>query len=117
KGKDKPSDTKADFKVDIKSTGQSKQVNGYEAKEMLVTMQMDATDEKTGKKGGMQILSSMWVAPSVRGYEEIREFHKKMATKLAWTPGASSMMGARPDMARGMANVYKEAAKLDGMPL
>jgi len=117
-GKDKQGDdVKADLKVDIKSTGQSKQINGYDAKEMLVSMQMDATDEKTGKKGGMQILSSMWLAPSVAGYEEVREFHKKMAMKLAWTPGASSMMGARPDMARAMANVYKEGAKLDGIPL
>jgi len=113
----KPNDVKTDLKVDIKSTGQTKQINGYDAKEMLVTMQMDATDEKTGNKGGMQILSSMWVAPKVAGYDEIREFHMRMAKKLAWTPGASSMMGARPDMARAMANVYKEGAKLDGIPL
>ena len=113
----KPNDVKADFKVDIKATGQTRQIAGYEAKEMLMTMQMDATDEKTGNKGGMQVSSSMWLAPKVAGYDEIREFHQKMAMKLAWTPGASTMMAGRPDMARGMAGVYKEAAKLDGIPV
>jgi len=113
----KPNDVKTDFKVDIKETGQTRQIAGYEAKEMLMTMQMDATDEKTGNKGGMQVSSSMWLAPKVAGYDEIREFHKKMAMKLAWTPGASSMMAGRQDIARGMAGVYKEAAKLDGIPV
>src|SRR5262249_53200152 len=55
--------------------------------------------------------------PKTAGYDEIREFHKKMAVKLAWTPGGSAMMAGRPDMARGMASVYKEMAKMDGMPL
>jgi hypothetical protein len=113
----KKNDVNADFKVDLKSTGQTRQVAGFEAKEMVMTMQMDAVDEKTGKKGGMQVTSNMWIAPKVTGYDEIREFHKKMATKLAWTPGASSMMSGRSDIARGMAGVYKEAAKLDGMPV
>src|SRR5258706_5399751 len=44
----KPSDTKTDFKVDVKETGQSKQIGGYTAKQMIMTMQMDATDQKTG---------------------------------------------------------------------
>src|SRR5438046_6059776 len=103
----------ADFSYDQSS----KMTGGYEAKEMLMTMQMDATDEKTGNKGGMQVSSSMWLAPKVAGYDEIREFHKKMAMKLAWAPGASSMMAGRQDIARGMAGVYKEAAKLDGIPV
>ena len=107
----------ASFKISLKSTGASKQVNGFDAKEMLMTMQMDATDEKTGNKGGMQVSSSMWIAQNVAGYEEMREFHKKMAAKLAWTPGGGGMMAANPDMARGMAEVYREAAKMDGVPI
>ena len=110
-------DVNADFKVSISSTGATKQIAGYDTKEMLLTMQMDAVDQKTGNKGGMLVTTSMWIAPKVSGYEEIRAFYKKMSAKLAWTPGGDGMTAGRPDLARGMANVAKEAAKLDGMPL
>src|SRR5258708_33923353 len=40
-----------------------------------------------------------------------------MAVKLGWTAGARTMMAGRTDMVRGMAGVYKEAAKLDGIPV
>jgi hypothetical protein len=106
-----------DFKVDVKETGQTKPIAGYDAKELLMSFQMAATDEKTGDKGGMLVTSSMWIASNVAGYEEMREFHKKMAMKLVWTPGGASMMAGRPDIARGMAGMYKAAAKLDGVPV
>ena len=114
----KPSDTTTDFKVDVKETGQSKQIGGYTAKEMIMTMQMDATDQKTGDKGGMMVTNDMWIAPTVAGYEEIRQFHMRMAKKMAWTPGGSAMMASGgADMARGMAGIAKEVSKLNGITL
>src|SRR5882762_9875529 len=86
KAENKPSDTTTELKVDIKETGQRKQVGGYDAKEMIMTMEMAATDQKTGNKGSMVVTNDMWIAPTVPGYEEVREFHKKMAAKMAWTP-------------------------------
>ena len=115
KMKEKKAD--ADFKVSLKSTGNSKQISGYDAKEMLMTFTMEATDQKTGQKGGMLVTSDMWIASQVAGYDEIRAFHKKMAAKLAWTPGGGAMMAGNPEIGRGMSEIYKEAAKLDGMPV
>src|SRR6267378_2829086 len=77
KSESKPSDTTTEFKVDIKETGQRKQVAGYDAKEMIMTMEMAATDQKTGNKGSMLMTNGMWIAPTVPGYDEVREFHKK----------------------------------------
>jgi len=80
-------------------------------------MTMEGTDEKSGQKGGMLINTSIWIAPKIAGYDEVREFYKKMGAKMAWTPGGTGMAAARPDLAKGMAEVWKEAAKLDGMQL
>src|SRR5438874_7340355 len=66
---DKP-DVKTDFKLDIKSTGESKQINGLQAKETILTMQIEGTDQKTGNKGAMVVTSDMWLTPDVPGYEE-----------------------------------------------
>jgi len=108
------------FKVSANATGKSKQVAGFEAKEMIMKMEMEmeATDKDSGQsqKGGMTVTTDMWIAPGVPGYQEVREFHKRMAERLNWTPGGNMFM-SDPKVSQGMAEVYKEVAKLDGMPV
>jgi hypothetical protein len=105
------------FKVSAKATGQTRQIAGLEAREMLLTLEMEGTDQQSGQTGGMLITTDMWIAPAAPGYQEVRDFHRRMAQKLAWSPGTSMFGMGNPDIAKGMAEVYKEMAKLDGMPL
>jgi hypothetical protein len=110
-------DVKTDFKVDIKNTGQTKEIAGLQAKEMILTMQIEGTDQKTGNKGAMVVTSDMWLAKKISGYDEVRDFHRKMAQKMAWTPDSMGALMGRPDMARAMDNMRKEGAKMDGIPV
>lgn len=110
------SNTKMDFKVSATDPGNTKQVNGYDAKEMILKMEMQGTDQDSGQKGSMVITTDMWIAPAVAGYAEVREFHKHMAEKLNWTPNGN-LFASRPDVSQGMAEVYKEVGKLDGIPV
>ncbi len=112
----KDNDAELNWKVSANSTGNSKQIAGFDAKEMLVKMEMEGTDKKSGQKGGMDIVMHTWIAPGVPGYAEVREFYRKMGEKLNWTPGGSMFM-QRPDIAKGMAEAYKEMSKLDGTPV
>ena len=111
-------DADMNFKVSVKNTGQEKVVNGFNAKEMILTMTMEGTDKKSGQTGSMDITSDMWMAPKVAGYSEVQDFHKRMAQKLAWTPGAMPMGPmTNPQMMKGMAEAAKEMSKLDGIPV
>ncbi len=114
-----PSNVDTDFKLEVKETGQAKEIAGLQTKEVILTMRMDATDQQTGNKGSMVVTNDMWLAPEVAGYEEIREFHKKMAAKMNWSPdsGMGGLMASRPDMARAMANLGKEVSKMQGVPV
>src|ERR1039457_5737250 len=118
--RDKGDQPEMKFKVSAKATGKSKQVAGLEAKEMIMKMEMEmeATDKDSGQsqKGGMTVTMDMWVASGVLGYGEVREFHKRMAEKINWNPGGN-MFAANPQVSGGMAEAYKEVAKLDGMPV
>jgi hypothetical protein len=113
KGNDK---TEVNWKVSAKATGNTRQISGFDAKEMLITMEMEGTDKESGQKGSMVINMNSWIAPAVPGYAEARDFYKRMAEKLNWTPGGNMFM-SRPDVAKGMAEVYKEMSKLDGTPV
>ena len=114
KSKSNVSDMKFDIK--IKDTGATKNINGIPTHEMIMTMTMEGTDQKSGARGGMDITTDSWIAPKVAGYEEVREFYRRMAEKLGWVPGAGGMLN-RPDIAKGMAEIYKEGSKLDGIPV
>ena len=104
------------FKVSANATGKTKQVAGLEAKEMILKMEMEGTDKDSGQKGGMTMTTDMWMAPGVAGYQEVRDFQKRMAEKLNWTPGGNMFM-SNPQVSQGMAEAAKEAAKMDGMPV
>jgi hypothetical protein len=103
------------WKVSASATGNSKQIAGYDAKEMLMRMEMEGTDQQSGQKGSMVVTTHVWIA-SVPGSQEMRDFYKRMAEKLNWAPGGNMFM-SRPDMAKGMAEAAKEIAKLNGTPV
>ena len=104
------------FKVSVSDTGKTKSISGYDTHEMVLKMEMQSTDPQTQQQGAMVITTDMWIAPPAAGYREIRDFYRRMAAKLDWSP-EGGMFASRPDVAKGMSEVYKEAAKLDGMPV
>jgi len=112
----KKGDAEMKFKVAANATGNTKMISGYDAKEMVLKMEMEASDQKSGQKGAMVVTSHVWIAPNVPGFAEMRDFQKKMVEKLNWTPG-SNMFMANPEVAKGMAEAGKEISKLDGVPV
>lgn len=108
-----------DFNVSVKDTGATRQIGGFDTHEMIMSFEMQGTDKQSGQKGGMAMTVDMWIAPKVAGFEEISDFHKRMAQELNWTPGEGmmGMLQSRPELVKGMAQIYKESAKLNGMPV
>ncbi|HYP04815.1 MAG TPA: hypothetical protein VER03_01165 [Bryobacteraceae bacterium] len=108
------------FTASVKQTGATKNINGLPAKEAILTLLMEGQDQQSGAKGGMNIVTDMWLAPNVAGYEEVKNFQIRMAQKLSMAPGMSNfgaMMGQQAGMAKGMAELAKEMSKLDGVPV
>lgn len=117
-GKNADSNVDMKFKVDAKPTGQTKQISGLDAKEMIITMTMEGQDQSSGQKGAMVVNIDAWMAPAVPGYDEVRAFHKRMAEKLAFDMGSLGGLGmGQPQISRGMAESAKELAKMDGIPV
>lgn len=105
------------FKAAVKETGQTKTLQGLRAKEIVMTLTMEGTDKQTGNTGSMDVNSDMWIAP-VDGYDEVRGFYKLYAAKMGMIPGQNmGLMMGRPEMAKGMSDLYKEVGKMDGVPI
>ena len=107
---------KMEFKVSATEPGNTKEIAGYQTKEMVLRMEMQATDQKSGQQGSMVISSDIWLAPSVAGYQEVRAFYTRMGEKLAFNPGGGMFMSS-PEASKNMGELYKEIGKLDGIPV
>ena len=117
--------TKMDMKVDVKETGMAKNVNGLDTKEFIMTIETLVSAEAQTQQGpapmamATKIVSDMWMTPQLPGYEEMLEFQKRMAAKMATSlmPSMSPMMFQQ----RGSSELYKkmaeEGAKLKGTPV
>ena len=107
------------FDVDIKPTGQSKVIEGFMAKEVLMSMSMASTDPQTGQSGAMRFENSLWQTGEIKN-DDIHKFYMKMSQKVQWAPGMRSMaaaMQSQPGMGQGMSKLMAEASKLEGTTL
>lgn len=104
-------------KASVKETGQSKPISGVNTREVILTVEMEGTDKKSGQRGlFMVVTADMWMGQHA-GYAEVRDFYQRMAQKLNWTPGAGAFAQAQSGILRGMADLQREAAKLEGIPV
>jgi len=104
------------FKVSANATGKKKAVNGFDSSEMLLTMQMEGTDKKSGQSAAMVVFADSWIAPSVPGYNEVREFYKRWPRRSRGRRAAQHVHEPARHYS-SMSEVSKESAKLDGMPV
>ena len=120
--KQNPDDVKVSFDVKVRKTGAEKQVNGLSGKEAILTMTMNATDQKTQQTGAMAVTNDMWMVPAIPGYDQVREFHKRMAEKLASATNGLGLdftraLAQNPGATEALVEMGKEMQKLEGVPV
>lgn len=100
-----------DMKVDVKKTGQKKTINGYDASQVLMTMDVDMPQAKqAGMKAQMEM--ELWVSRDVPGREELIAFYRKNAARF---PMAGLGGGGNPGMQKAMLKMQQAMADLDGV--
>jgi len=117
----KSDNVQVSFKVNVRTTGASKQVSGVGANESILTLQMIGMDTTNGQQGAFAITNDMWMAPEVPGYDELLEFQKRYAAKMGDVftgSGLSASLAAmQPAASQGMSDMVKEMSKLKGIPV
>jgi hypothetical protein len=111
---------KMNFKVNVRNTAATKNVAGLDAKESILSMELEGTDQQSGQTGGLAITNDMWMAPEIPGYDEVRDFNKRFAVKMGMVFGDTfkpTVAALQPGSAEGMAEMAKEMSKLKGVPV
>ncbi|MGZ5096300.1 MAG: hypothetical protein ACXWCH_34760 [Burkholderiales bacterium] len=111
---------KMNFKVNVRNTAATKNVAGLDAKESILDMELEATDQQSGQTGSLAITNDMWMVPEIPGYDEVRDFNKRFAMKMGTVFGDTfkpTVAAMQPGSTEGMAAMAKEMSKLKGVPV
>lgn len=128
------SDLTTSFDVSVQDPGVTKVVNGLNAQEHVITVQMHVTDPKApasvgGGTATYVVTTDVWIAPDPPEVKEIQDFDLRMGQKMmagvdmsafagrvggSGSAGMAALFGGRPGASEAWAQMGKEMAKLKG---
>lgn len=112
-----------DVDFDVKETGQTKTVAGYNAREVVMTVTVRPKDRTLEEAGGLVMTSNSWMGPEIPAMKELADFEMRYWKAIA--PEAAGMsaeqmaavMAMYPLLENAMERMQTEGAKLEGTPL
>ncbi len=100
-------------KVDVKETGQKKVINGYNASELVLTIQMDSP--AGAEMGKMQMELDMWMSSDPPGVKEMRAFYQKNMSRFPWAAMSGGDAAGNAGMQAAMAEMQRKMAEMNGV--
>jgi hypothetical protein len=125
----KTKDTQVNMNAKVSATpgATGRLINGQTTNEIKIQIEMEvtATQQPDGQapaqqpagpvSGTMATSIDSWIAPEVKGYQEVAEFYKKMAKEINWVP--PSGIAVNPQVSQGMQELEKNQAIYKGLPI
>jgi hypothetical protein len=100
-------------KIDVKETGQKKVINGYNASELVMTIQMDSPAE--ADMGKIQMEMDLWLSSDPPGVKELRAFYQKNMSRFPWAAMSGGDAAGNPGMQKAMADMQRKMAEMNGV--
>lgn len=125
-GRDEPAkdgepqkEVEVDF--DVKNTGESKAINGFNTTQTIVTVTVREKGKTLEEAGGLVMKTDMWMAPEQKALREVADFDLRYAKQLygSMFGGVSAsqmamMMAMYPMMKQAMERMQAEGGKVEG---
>ena len=109
---------------DVKETGAKKTINGFDTRQVIMTIAMREKGKTLEESGGLVLTTDMWLAPTIAALDEIAEFDLRYAKQLdgPMLPGASAeqlaaAFAAHPSLQQGLERMREESVNMEGTPI
>ncbi len=110
---------------DLKETGQKKTINGFDCREVVMTITVREKDKTLEQAGGMVMTTHEWLAPRIAAMKEIADFDRRYQEKLngpsyAVMPSAEEMAAAAamyPMLTQAIGKFNVENVNMNGTPI
>lgn len=122
--KTEPQDKQYEVDFSLQESGQTKSINSFECREVIMTITTHEKGKTIEQSGGMVMTSHIWLAPLIPATREIAEFDMKYfkALQLPFGPGASAEALATafalyPGMKDMIGKMQAENVNMNGTPI
>ncbi len=125
-----PNAKQVQIDVDLKESGQKRDINGYDCREVVMTITVHEKGKTLEQSGGMVMTTHQWLGPRIAALKEIEEFDRRYAEKLrgpafgmpslADSPSADQFAAATamyPMMKDAIGKFNAENVNMDGTPV
>lgn len=114
-----PKGQEVQIDFDLKESGQRKAINGFDCREVVMTVAVHEKGKTLEDSGGMVLTSHTWLAPSIAAMKEIGEFDLRYAKKLDMFGSANmeqmaAAMAMYPYMKEALGKFRAENVNMDG---
>lgn len=116
-----PNAKEVEVDFDIKNTGASKTINGFDTRQTIVTVTVREKGKTLEQAGGLVMTSDLWLAPNAPSTRDLADFDRRYAEKLygPMVVGASAQdmamaMAMYPQMKPALDKMRAEGGKIDG---
>lgn len=107
-----PNQKEYEVDFDIKSTNETKVINGFDTKKGVVTVTVREKGKTLNESGGMVMTTNMWMAANAPSTKDLADFERKYAEKIY---GPVMIGASAQDMAMAMAMYPQIKPALDKM--
>jgi hypothetical protein len=108
--------SETEITIDVKETGQRKDINGYNAHEVVMSMEIDNPQSRqAGMKMRMEM--DMWISPDVPGASELRAFYQRNGTRFPWGSIAGGAGRGGQGMQKSLVELQRKMAAMNGVPV
>jgi hypothetical protein len=112
-----------EFDFDVKETGQTRSIAGYDAKEVIMTVTVREKGKTIEDSGGVVLTANSWLGPEIPAMAELAEFEMKYwkaiapETALVSAEQMAAVAALYPMIKPAMDRLNQEKASLEGTPL
>ena len=72
-----------EFDLDVKETGQTRQLAGYDTRQVIITMTVREKGKTLDESGGLVVTADSWLGPDIPALKEMAEFELKYWKAIA----------------------------------
>jgi hypothetical protein len=106
----------------IKESGAKKTINGFDAREVVMTIAVREKGKTLEQSGGLVMTTNNWLAPRIEAMKDVLDFEKRFAEKLALptmvdAQQMATVMAMYPMMGDAMKRFQAESVNLTGTPV
>jgi hypothetical protein len=110
-----PNEKELEVDFDVKNTGQTKTINGFDTRQVIATITVREKGKKLQESGGLVMTVDTWLSKSAPSMKEVMDFDRRYYAKLAGPISAvdAQQMATAMAMFPGLKDAFARLSKED----